>query len=60
MAKKVMNSDVEGNRCRGRPRLGWMGSVKRAFGERGMSVEQGRQNALERRRWESIVRSEYQ
>ena len=31
MAKKVMNSNVEGNRCRGRPRLGKMNSVKRAF-----------------------------
>ena len=24
MTKKVMISDVEGNRCMGRPRLGWM------------------------------------
>ena len=29
-----------------------------ALGERGMSVEQGRLNALDRRRWELIVRSE--
>ena len=49
MAKKVMISDVEGNRCRGRPRLGWMDGVKKALGERGMSVEQGGQNALDRR-----------
>ena len=50
MAKEEMISDVEGNKCRGRPRLGWMGCVKRALGERGMSVEQGRQNALDGRR----------
>ena len=58
MAKKVIISDVEGNRCRGRPRLGWMDGVKRAFREGDMSVKQSRQNALDRRRRESIVRSE--
>ena len=35
-----------------------MDDVKRALGERHMSVEQGRQNALNRRRWGSIVRSD--
>ena len=34
MARKVVISDVEGNRCRGRPRLGWMDGVKSALGER--------------------------
>ena len=42
MAKKVMISDVEGNRCRGRPMLGWMDGVKRTLRETGMSPEQGR------------------
>ena len=42
MAKKVMISDVEGNRCKGRPMLGWMDGVKRTLGETGMSPEQGR------------------
>ena len=39
---------------------GWMDGVRMALGlgERGMSVEQGRLNALDRRRWELIVRSE--
>ena len=46
MAKKVTLSDVEGNRWRGRPRLGWMDGVKRVLGEKGMSVEQGKINAL--------------
>ena len=54
----MMNSDVEGHRCWGRSMLGWMAGVKRALGERSMSVEQGRQNALDRRKWEMIVRSE--
>ena len=57
MAKKVNISDVEWSKCRGRPRLGCMDGVKRALGERGMSMEQGRQNALDRS-WESSVRSE--
>ena len=51
-------SDVEGNRCRGRARLGWMNGVRMALGERGMSVEQGILNLLDRRGWELIVRSE--
>ena len=34
-----------------------MEGVKMALGERGMSVEQGRLNVLDRRRWELIVRS---
>ena len=50
MAKKVMFSDVEGNRRGGRPRLGWMDGwmdgVRMALGERGMSVEQGRLSAF--------------
>ena len=33
-----------------------MDGVKRALGERGMPVEQGSQNVMDRRRWESIVR----
>ena len=52
---KVVNIIVQGNRCRNRPWLGWMDGVKRALGKKGMSVEQGRQNALDRRRWESIM-----
>ena len=57
MVKKVMISYVEGNRCRGTPKLEWMDGVRMALGERSMSLEQGRLNALDRR-WELIVRSE--
>ena len=52
-----MNSNVEGNRYRCKPRLGQMDGVKRALGEKGMSFEQGRQK-VDRRRWELIKRSE--
>ena len=55
MDKVVMISDVQGNKCRGRPRLGWMDGVKMTLGERSTSVEQGTLNALDRRRWELIV-----
>ena len=58
MAKKVMNSDTEGNRCRSRPRLGWMDGARMKLVEKGMSRKQGRLKVLERRRWELIVRSE--
>ena len=57
IAKRVMKSDVEGNRGRGRPNLGWMDGVRSALRERGMSVEQGRQDVWDRRGWEMIVRS---
>ena len=57
MAKKMMISDVEGNRCR--PMLGWMDGVRTALGERVTSVEQGRLNVLQRKRWVMIVRSKY-
>ena len=50
---KMMNLVVEGNRCRDRVRLDWMDGVKRTLGERGMAVEQGRQNALSGR-WDSV------
>ena len=53
---KIMISDAEGNRCRGRPRLGWMDGVRMTLGERGTPVEQGRLNVWDRR-WELIVSS---
>ena len=34
---KMMISDVEGNRCRGRPKLEWMDGVRMASGEWGIS-----------------------
>ncbi len=38
---KITRSDVRGNRPRGRPRIGWMDSVKRALDARLMSVGLG-------------------
>ena len=59
MAKKVMISNVEGNKCLSRLGFGWVDDVKRTLEERVMSVEPGRQYAMDRRR-ELIVRSERQ
>ena len=39
MARRVLMAEVSGGRVRGRPRLGWMDSVKVALGNRGMTVE---------------------
>ena len=38
-ARRVLMAEVSGGRVRGRPRLGWMDSVKVALGNRGMTVK---------------------
>ena len=45
----VMIFEVSGGRVRGRPRLGWMDSVKVALGNREMRVEAARQYAEDRK-----------
>ncbi len=57
LVKKTTRSDVIGVRPRGRPRMGWMDSVKRALGARGMSVEQGRMFVRDRNEWRAIVKA---
>ena len=39
MARRVLMEEVSRGRVRGRPRLGWMDSMKVALGSRGMTVE---------------------
>ncbi len=55
LVKKITRSDVRGVRPRGRPRMRWMDSVKRALGARGMSVEQGGMLVRDRLEWRAIV-----
>ena len=55
MVKRITGSDVRGERPRGRPKFGWMDGVKRSLGERGVSVEQGRVRALDRKEWRKFV-----
>ena len=38
MARKVLMTEVNGGRVRGRPRLGWMDGVKVTLGNRGIMV----------------------
>ena len=48
MARRVLMAEVSGGRVQGRPRLGWMDGVK-ALGNRGMTVEAGRQCPKDRK-----------
>ena len=48
MARRGLIAEESGGRVRGRPRLGWMGGVKVALGNRGMTVEAVRQCAKDR------------
>ena len=47
-------AEVSGGRVRGRPRLGWMDSVKVALGNRGMTVEAARQCAKDRKKCRAL------
>ena len=49
MARRVLMAEVSGEWVRGRPRLGRMDGVKVAFGNRGMTVENARQCAKDRK-----------
>ena len=55
MARRVLMAEVSGGRVRGIPRLGWMDGVKVALGNRGMTVEDARQCAKDRKAWRALV-----
>ena len=55
MVKRITRSDARGGRPRGRPKMGWMEGVKRSLEERGVSVEQGRVRARDRKEWRKFV-----
>ena len=46
---------MSGVNLRGRPRKGWMEGVESALSMRGLSVEQGRESARDRREWRNVV-----
>ena len=49
MARRVLMAEVSGGRVRGSPRLGWMGGVKVALGNRRLTVDAARQCAKDRK-----------
>ena len=55
MARRLLMTKVSGGRVRGRPRLGWMDSVKVALGNRGMTVQAARQCAKDQKEWRVLV-----
>ncbi len=55
LVKKITRSDVRGARPRGGPGMGWIDSVKRVLGARGMSVEQGRMLVRDKNEWRAIM-----
>ena len=55
MVRRVLMAKVSGGRVRGRPRLGWMGGVKMAMSNRGMTVEAARQCSKDRKLWRALV-----
>ena len=55
MVKRITGSDVEGVGMRGRPEMGWMEGVRGSLGKRGVSVEEGRVKARDRREWRKFV-----
>ena len=54
MARRVLMAEVSGRRVRGRPRLAWMDGAM--VGNRGMTVEAGRQCAKDRKELTALVR----
>ena len=52
---RVLMAEVNGGRVRSRQRLGWMGGVKVALGNRGMTVEAAQQCAKDRKPCRALV-----
>ena len=55
VARRVLIAEVSGRQVRGRPRLGWMDGVKVALGNRGVTVDDLRQCAKDRKEWRALV-----
>ena len=55
LVKKIVKSNVRSMRLRGRPRTGWIDSVKRALNERVISVEQGMMIVCARSEWRAVM-----
>jgi len=56
LVKRIYGAEVNGRRTRGRPRLSWMGGVRRVLHEKGLNVEEARRMTVNRNEWRGIVR----
>ena len=54
LAMNVYESEVQGLRCRGRPRKGWMDDVKVVLPKRGLNIQEAKECIQDRREWRSI------
>ena len=55
LEERIVGSNVRVVRLRGKPRTGWMDSMKKALNETEMSVEQGRMIMHDRSEWGAVV-----
>jgi len=55
LVRRIYEAEVEGDRGRGRPRRRWIDCVKEVLGNRGLSLEEGRERARDRERWSDVV-----
>ena len=55
LVKRIVRSSGKGGNLRGRPRKGWMDSVKEAVKVRGGTLEQSRVTVRERSEWRAFV-----
>ena len=58
LARKVYESEMQGPRCRGRPRKGWMDGVKEVLSKRGLNIQEAKECVQDRREWRSVCRGE--
>ena len=56
LAKKVYESEMQGPRCRGRPRRGWMDGVKGELSKRSLTIQEAKECVHDRREWHSVCR----
>jgi len=58
MAKQVYESEMQGRRCRGRPRKKWMDSVKEVLAKRGLNIQEAKVCVQNRQEWRNVCRGE--
>ena len=55
MAKGIHDLGVDGRRGRGRPYMGWMEGVKKPLRNRGLTLEQAREDVHDRLLWRGLI-----